>query len=266
MLMPKQKGSMLRSTVSWMTSPNRIAPVAFFLVLMAAWQFLPGALHVKPFIFPELDDVLRVFTSKERLELIFSNLKVTLIEAMAGLAIAIVLGVTIGFILGTNAFARRLIFPYLIAIQGLPKVAVAPLLLVWLGFGSSPKVILAALLCFFPMLINTMSGVSGIDPARVELFKSIKASRWQYCRRLLFPTALPSIFAAIELVSVFATLGAIVAELVSATSGIAVVLQTMETQYDTAGMFAVFMVLALMGVLINQTVRFIRRRVISWEG
>ncbi|MCD4534016.1 ABC transporter permease [Nocardioides sp. cx-169] len=242
-----------------------VGSVILFLAVMGTWEFLPPALNVKEFIFPRLSSVLEVFTSAERLELIARNLYVTFAEAMTGLALAIVFGVTLGFLLGSSPWARRMFYPYLIAIQGIPKVALAPLLLIWLGFGYETKVLMAALICFFPVLINTMSGVAGVNPQQLELFRALRASRTQLWFRLLFPTALPSIFAAVELVAVYATLGAIVAEFISAQSGVGVLLQSMQANYDTAGMFAVFMILSAMGVTINQLVRFLRRRVIFWE-
>ncbi|MCD4527059.1 ABC transporter permease [Nocardioides sp. cx-173] len=245
---------------------RHVAPLLLFAAVLAAWQFLPGALGIQPFIFPKLSSVLESFTSAERLEVMYENFKVTLGEAMAGLLIGGTVAIILGFLLGTSDTARRLFYPYLIALQGVPKVALAPLLLIWFGFGATSKILLAGLLCFFPLLINTMSGVNGVDPSRVELFKSMNASRMQIWSRLLFPTALPSIFAGIELVSVYATLGAIVAEFISAQAGVGVLLQNLQHSYDTAGMFAVFLVLSVMGVAINQTVRLIRRRVIFWEG
>ncbi|MEE6264011.1 ABC transporter permease [Plantactinospora sonchi] len=251
---------------SWARAVRRWIPSLVLLALiLVAWQFVPGLTKTEEFIFPPLSAVLDRLTTPETLQLYFSNAWVTTYEALIGLGIGLVLGVLTGFLLGTFPAARRAVYPFLVALQALPKVAVAPLFVVWFGFDLTPKVLVVVLLAFFPVLVNTMSGVMSIDQDKVDLFRSNVASRWQMWRHLLFPWSLPGIFAGLEVAAVLALLGAIVGEFVSAREGLGVVLQQQQNTYDTAGVFAVLIILSVIGLLMNLAIRLVRRTALSWS-
>lgn len=242
-----------------------IVPVASLVVVLALWQVVPTLLGVPEFIFPKFSLVIGKFTSAETLSMYISNTKVTLWEALLGFVLGVVAGLIFGFVLGEFKTARLAFYPYLIALQSMPKVAVAPLFVIWFGFGILPKVLIVALLCFFPMLVNTMAGITSVDQSRIDLFRSLCASRLQTWRRLLLPSSLPSIFAGLEVAVVFSLLGAIVGEFVSAEAGLGIVLLQYKNNYDTAGVFAVLFILALLGVILNQAVAFARRKILFWQ-
>lgn len=251
---------------NWARAARRWTPSLLLLaLLLVAWQFVPGLTETEEFIFPPLSAVLDRLTTPETLQLYLSNAWVTTYEALIGLAIGLVLGVLTGFLLGTFSGARRAVYPFLVALQALPKVAVAPLFVVWFGFDLTPKVLVVVLLAFFPVLVNTMSGVMSIDQDKVDLFRSNVATRWQLWRHLLFPWSLPGIFAGLEVAAVLALLGAIVGEFVSAREGLGVVLQQQQNTYDTAGVFAVLIILSVIGLLMNLAIRLVRRTALSWS-
>ncbi|WP_375002085.1 ABC transporter permease [Aeromicrobium sp. CTD01-1L150] len=239
--------------------------LALLLVVLTAWETAPRVLGVKSFIFPPLTEVLAKFTDPLTVQLYLSNALVTLQEALIGLAIGATLGIVSGFVLGQYLGVRRAFYPYIIALQSLPKVAVAPLFVIWFGFGLTPKVLVVVLITYFPVLVNTMSGVMGVDQSKIDLFRSLCASRIQTWRKLTFPSALPAIMAGLEVAGVMALLGAIVAEFVSAEAGLGLLLKQQQNNYDTAGVFAVLMILSLIGVVLNQTISFVRRRALSWS-
>jgi NitT/TauT family transport system permease protein len=239
--------------------------LSVLIAFLVAWQFLPTALGVPTFIFPKLSLVLEKFTSSGTLSVLFENAKVTLYEAWIGLAIGVPAGILTGFVLGEFQIMRRSFYPFLIAFQSLPKVAVAPLFVIWFGFGMTPKVLVVVILVFFPMLVNTMSGVMSVDQSRRDLFKSLCASRLQVWRRLLLPSSIPPIFAGLEVAVVFSLLGAVTGEFVGADAGLGVVLLQYKTYYDTAGVFAVLIVLSCAGVIMNQLVNLTRRKLLFWE-
>jgi NitT/TauT family transport system permease protein len=240
-------------------------PVGTLITVLLAWQYIPGLLDVPPFIFPELTSVLAKFTSSATLEVLYDNLLVTMHEALLGLVIGAAAGTLAGFVLGEFATLRTSFYPFLIAFQSMPKVAVAPLFVIWFGFGVTPKVLVVVILCFFPMLVNTMTGVMSVDRSKLDLFRSLSASRLQIWRRLLLPASLPPIFAGLEVAVVFSLLGAITGEFVGADAGLGVVLQQYKTNYDTAGVFAILMLLSAAGVIMNQTVRLARRKLLFWQ-
>jgi len=239
-------------------------PMLLLVVVAALWQYLPGLLGLKAFVLPPLSDVLAQFSSPSLANQLWTNGLVTLKETLLGLLLGSVVGILVGVLLGESALVRAAVYPYLVAFQSLPKVALAPLFVIWFGFGLTPKVLVAATLTFFPLLVNTMSGVMTVDRDRARLFRSMSASRRQIWLKLLLPSALPSVLAGFELATVLALLGAVLGEFVSSQDGLGVLLQQQQTNYDTAGVFATLMVLAFIGVTLNQIVVQIRKRLVYW--
>jgi NitT/TauT family transport system permease protein len=241
-------------------------PVALLVVLLLLWEYVPAALGVQSFIFPRFSEVIANFVEPDILALMGTSLLVTLQEAMIGLVIGAGAGILAGFALAEWAALRQALYPYLVAFQSLPKIAVAPLFVIWFGFDLTPKVLVVVMLTFFPLVVNTMAGITGVDRDRLDLFRSMCATRGQVWRKLLLPSALPSIFAGLEVAAVFSMLGAITGEFVSSKAGLGVLLLQQQANYYTAGVFAVLIVLAAVGVLFNQLVQLMRRRLLFWHA
>lgn len=234
-------------------------------VFIVAWEMVPRLLDVQSFIFPRLSEVIAKLTDATTVTLLYQHAQVTLYEALVGLVIGIVAGVGLGFALAEWEPARAAVYPFIVAFQSMPKVALAPLFIIWFGFGYTPKVLVVVMLVFFPMLVNTMNGILSTDKSRLDLFRSMSASKWQIWSRLLLPSALPSIFAGLEVSVVNSFIGAITGEFVGADAGLGVLLQQFKNNYDTAGVFAILVILAFIGVALNQIVRIARRRLVFWQ-
>lgn len=246
---------------AWVT-----VPIALLVLLLLLWEYVPPALGVQSFIFPRFSEVITNFAEPDILKLMGSSLLVTLQEAMIGLVIGAATGILAGFALAEWASLRQALYPYLVAFQSLPKIAVAPLFVIWFGFDLAPKVLVVVMLTFFPLVVNTMAGITGVDRDRLDLFRSMCASRGQVWRKLLLPSAQPSIFAGLEVAAVFSLLGAITGEFVSSKAGLGVLLLQQQANYYTAGVFAVLIVLAALGVALNQLVQVVRRRLLFWHA
>lgn len=246
---------------TWVT-----VPIALLVLLLLLWEYVPPALRVQSFIFPRFSEVITNFAEPDILKLMGSSLLVTLEEAMIGLVIGAATGILAGFALAEWTSLRQALYPYLVAFQSLPKIAVAPLFVIWFGFDLTPKVLVVVMLTFFPLVVNTMAGITGVDRDRLDLFRSMCASRGQVWRKLLLPSALPSIFAGLEVAAVFSLLGAITGEFVSSKAGLGVLLLQQQANYYTAGVFAVLIVLAALGVALNQLVQVVRRRLLFWHA
>jgi NitT/TauT family transport system permease protein len=189
---------------------------------------------------------------------------VTLGEALAGFAIAAVAGIAMGAGIAQFRLVERTVYPYLVALQTLPKIAIAPLIIVWAGFGLSSKVIIAALVAFFPVLVNVIVGLKTIDQSKLELMRSLRASRWQTFRLVTFPNALPFVFAGLDIAVVFSVLGAIVGEFVGAQRGLGNLILQFNVTLDIAGVFAVLILLAVLGIALHLAMQAVERRVIFW--
>jgi NitT/TauT family transport system permease protein len=189
---------------------------------------------------------------------------VTLIEVLLGWLIGCAIGLLLGIFISQVRLLEATLKPYVVAFQCLPKVAIAPIIILWFGYDITSKVVMVALLTFFPLLVNSMAGFHGVDLDRIELMRSLSASPWQIFWKVKFPSALPFIFAGLDIAAVFAVVGAIVGEFVGAQLGLGVQILSMNAQMDTAGSFSVCIVLAVMGLALNGAIRAVQRRVLFW--
>jgi len=192
-----------------------------------------------------------------------------LLVTLQAILLGFLLSASVAFILGTLISQVRLIeatiYPYVVALQTLPKIAIAPLILVWVGLGIESKIIIAALVSFFPMLVNTIVGLKSASADKLELMHALTASRIKTFFLVKLPEALPYIFAGLQIGIVLAVLGAIVGEFVGAKAGLGYLIIQMNYTMDVAGMFAVLVILGVMGVVLNVLIAVLRKRVIFWQ-
>lgn len=239
-------------------------PVIFLAIFVGLWEYIPQVANIPKYIIPTFSEVALVYFDPAALRLYFDNALVTLSEAGLGFVIGAGLGFVGAIILTESRTLMNVFYPYIIALQCMPKVAIAPLLVVWFGFGITSKVVVVALLCFFPVLVNTISGIRGVSREQAELFQALRASRLQTLIHLSIPSALPSVLTGVELAVVVSLLGAIVGEFVGAEEGLGVLLLQAQFQMSTASVFAILGVLALLGVIFNVAVRTVRRKSLFW--
>jgi NitT/TauT family transport system permease protein len=188
---------------------------------------------------------------------------------MSSALMGFVLGGTAGILLGTMIAHFRafewLIMPYVVAFQTLPKIALAPLLVVWFGFGITSKIVIVSLLTFFPLLVNSIAGFTSVERDRLELMRSLSATYAQTFFRVRLPSALPFIFAGLDMAIVYSVIGAIVGEFVGGRRGLGVLILQTNFSFDMATMFAVFVILSIMGIGLHATLQAIRRRLLFWS-
>jgi NitT/TauT family transport system permease protein len=155
--------------------------------------------------------------------------------------------------------------PYIIALQSVPKIALAPIIVVWLGYGQLSKVAIAAIVAFFPVLVNTMVGIRGADPQQLELMRALRATRWQTLRWVQLPSALPVIFGGLEVAVVLSVVGAIVGEFTGASQGLGYLILQRNFSLDQAGVFSALIMLSLIGLLLDLLVRTTARWLVRWK-
>jgi NitT/TauT family transport system permease protein len=190
----------------------------------------------------------------------------TMQATLAGFVIGSVLGLVLAAAMAEFRPVERLLFPYIAAIQSLPKVAIAPLYVIWFGYQIESKIAMAATLVLFPVLLNALQGFLSVERDRLELMASLDASRWQIFWLVKLPASLPLIFAGLNLGIVYGLLGALVAEFIGAQRGMGVMVMQLQSVNDTAGVFAVLMVLALVGYVLIAAMRLIQYRVVFWSA
>jgi NitT/TauT family transport system permease protein len=188
----------------------------------------------------------------------------TLAATLGGFGLAAVSAITIAGLLASVPRLERIFMPIIVALQTVPKIAIAPLIILWMGFGGGGKTIIVTIVCFFPILVNTMQGLRMRDRAQYELMQSLGASRWQMFRYVRVPNALPFVFAGFHIAILFALLGAIVAEFVGSRAGLGWLLLQARAQFNVAGAFAILILLMVIGSLLYRIVHFLERKIVFW--
>jgi NitT/TauT family transport system permease protein len=234
------------------------------VVFVLAWEGIVQAWRIPEFLVPAPSAIGRALAAGLTSGLYLDHFGVTLYESLLGFLIAAAAGIACGTVIAQFRVVEQTLYPYLVALQTLPKIAIAPLLIVWLGFGITSKVVIAALVAFFPILVNVIVGLKTVDASKLDLMRSLDASRWQTFRYVTFPNALPFVFAGLDIAIVFSVLGAIVGEFVGSQRGLGNLILQFHTSLDIAGMFAVLLLLAALGVGLHLVIQTIQRRVIFW--
>lgn len=243
---------------------SRLGAAALFLAVLLTWQYVPGLTNTPSYVIPELSEVIKALTDPAALPRYLEGIRYTMTEVGLGLGIGIIVGLGGGMLLAEIPALYRIVFPYIVAVESLPKVALAPLFIIWLGFGLPSKVVVVVLLAFFPILVNTIHGLRSVDRDLIDLFKANGASRSQIRTKLLLPAALPSMFSGLELAVAVSMIGAIVAEFVGAQKGLGVLILQAQAKMETAAVFALLIILSAIGISLNLLVRYLRRKVIFW--
>ena len=235
------------------------------LAALGVWELAVRAFGVPVYILPAPSSIARAFYVGVIRFIYIENTWITLEETLLGF----IAGTSLAFLLGTaSALSRRFeyfLYPSIVMFQALPKVALAPLIIVWFGVGLPSKIVNAALIAFFPLMVNTIVGLRSADEDRVSLMRSLDASEAQIFWMLRLPGALPFIMAGLEVAMIFALIGAIVAEFVGATKGLGVLINTLNFSGDVAGIFSILLILSVLGLALNQAILAVRRRVLFWD-
>jgi len=247
-----------------------LPPALIVVALLAAWEaaarwdLIADALSIKPFLVPAPTDIaVAIWEHRGRLA---DNAWVTLQEVLLGFAIALVAGAYYAVVLHRWPALRRAFYPLLIGSQTIPIIVLAPILVVWLGYGIGPKLAVIALICFFPITVNTLDGLRAVDSDVVRMMRSLDAGRWQILRRVEAPTALPYFFSGAKIAVAIALIAAVFAEWVGAEAGLGHMIRISYSQLLTEQTFAAVFVLAAFAVALFGLLALLERRVAWWGG
>lgn len=249
---------------------TRFASPLIAVALIVVWELAVRHWQIPIYILPAPTKVFFAFVNGFSFqdfwgaERFYVHIVTTLAEAGIGFVIGVVAGIAIGGLIAQMPVLEKIIKPYVMGFQSLPKVAVAPLIVLWFGFGLESKVVLVALLVFFPLMVNSIAGFKSVDGDLLELMQSLSASRWQVFWTVQVPASLPYIFAGLEMGVVYSFLGAVVGEFVGGTQGLGVLVLQMNAAMDVSGMFAVLLILAGMGAASAKGLQILRSRVLYW--
>jgi NitT/TauT family transport system permease protein len=246
------------STILWPT----VATVG----ILAIWQWLSKTGRVDEIIVPAPTDIFDALTTLVGEDFFWEATWVTVQETVIGFAAGVAAAWILGTLIGVFRPFRLAFYPLIVVFQITPRVALAPVFLTWFGFGITSKIVMAATICFFPVLINVVLGLETVDKNARDLMRSFGASKWEEYRKLTLPSSLPAIFAGLKVAITLALIGAIVAEFVGATEGMGVLIKTFNFQLQVAEGFAVILALSIIGLILYGITEFLERKIVFWRG
>lgn len=238
-------------------------PVVTGLMILLLWQMTVLWFHVEKWILPGPLEIISSFWQTK--ELMFYHIIPTVFEAIVGLISAIFIGIAVALIMEWSPLARKIIYPFLILSQTIPFIALAPLLTLWFGFGLIPKVIVIALVCFFPITISLFDGFSTIDSSLLKLMHSMNATRWQMMKWVKWPSSLPTFFSGLRIAGAYSILAAVISEWVGADRGLGIFLTRSAKSYLVERVFAIVGIITVLSIAVVLTVEGLARIFIPWH-
>ncbi|QCO17468.1 ABC transporter permease (plasmid) [Azospirillum brasilense] len=246
----------------------RLASALLLVLFLAGWEVYCRVAGVSALVVPLPSAVLRTLWDGLAGGYLLPHLWVTTAEMAMGLAVGCTIGFLAGVLLAEVPVLRRLFYPYILASQVVPKLALGPLFIVWFGFGMTSTVVITALICFFPLLENTMTGLQQVNPNKRELFRMLRATRLQTLLRLKIPSGLPVILAGLRVAVVLALVGAVVGEFIGGRQGLGASIIAAQGMMDSTMMFALFIVITVLGMIVYQAAAGLERWLLRrpWKG
>lgn len=243
---------------------DKIKQPLILVLVIALWETVALLGWLPPFVLPAPSAIAvrlyGLFASGD----IWPHLRATTAAVLSGFFLGVAAGFIFGVFVAMLPSIEKYAYPYIVAFQTVPKIAIAPLFLIWFGYGLMSKVVIAALVCFFPVLVAVMSAFHTTDREQLSMMQAFGASRWQIFTELRIWAALPTIFAGLEVAAVFAVIGALVGEFVGSSEGLGYLITALNFNIDVPGVFAVLIVLSVLGTLLHAVVRALGRRMVFW--
>ena len=237
-------------------------PIVFFVVLLLIWETISRFEVFPPFILPSPSSILvslvTGFTSMQY------DILITLFEASTGFIIAIILSVAIAVAMDSIIGFKKTIYPVLIISQTIPIIIIAPLFIIWFGYGYAPKIIIVTLICFFPITISLLQGLIAVDKELIDLLRSMGASKFQIYKFVKIPSAMPGFFSGLKIAATYSIMGATIGEWVGGKSGLGVYMIRAKQAFETDRVFAAIIIIVILSILLLKIIEFVEKKNMPW--
>ncbi|MDD4224354.1 MAG: ABC transporter permease [Candidatus Cloacimonetes bacterium] len=238
-------------------------PLLFMLLLLALWQYLSSRTVIAFWVLPSPRAVIGVF--RDQPALLWSHIRPTLIASVSGLLLATLLGVLTAMAMHSSKPVRQIFYPYLVVSQTVPIIAVAPLIVLWFGYGISAKVFVVVLMCFFPIALGLFDGLKQVSQEQVRLMRSMGAGGWKIYRYLKVPASLPAFFTGLKLAATYSVMGAVIGEWLGGQAGLGIYLTRSTKSFRTEQVFAAIILIILLSLLLFGIVALLDRLLLGWH-
>ncbi|WP_234122249.1 ABC transporter permease [Clostridium hydrogenum] len=242
---------------------NKLYPIITLVVCIILWQVIVEVKKVPAYIVPSPIEIVKTLVSD--FNVIIENTKVTIYESIVGFIISIFLSFVLAVLMDSFEIVKKSIYPILIISQTIPTIAIAPLFIIWFGFGTMPKIIVVIITCFFPIVISIMDGFEKVDKDYINLFKTMKASKFQTFYHLKLPYAMVNLFSGIKIAATYMIMASVIGEWLGGDSGIGVYMVRAKSAYALDKVFAAILVIVVVSILIIYIIEFIGKKLIHWK-
>jgi len=237
-------------------------PVIFLLAVLVFWEWAVGFFHFPAYILPSPSGIFTAL--KDFLPVLLPGIKVTLMESLVGLMVAVITAIILALIMDSSETVKNTVYPVLIVSQTVPLISIAPLFIIWLGYGILPKVVVVILVCFFPMVISLMDGLVSVDEDLINLLKTMGASPGQVFKMVKLPGAMPAFFSGLKISATYSVMGAVIGEWLGASKGIGVFMVRAQKSFSLDKVFAAVLAITLLSMGIFAVVKVLERLSLPW--
>jgi len=240
-----------------------LLPSLLLIAILAVWQIFSSRAIIAFWVLPAPIDVLKVF--QEQPNLIFHHLIPTLVESVCGLSLAVFLGILTAISMHSSRIIRQTLYPYMIVSQTVPIIAIAPLIVLWFGYGISAKIFVVVLVCFFPIALGLFDGLKQVSVEQIRLLRSMGASEWKIYRLLKIPASLPGFFTGLKLAATYSVMGAVIGEWLGGKAGLGIYLTRSTKSFRTEHVFAAILTIVILSMAMFGVVTLLDRFLLSWH-
>jgi putative hydroxymethylpyrimidine transport system permease protein len=244
-------------------STDRTIKALFFSASIFIWEMSCRLFDVPRYIFPTPTDIVKVFGSKYGILLVHASF--TALESVSGLAVASALGVIVAMAMYRVRMVRTILDPILVVSQTIPIIALAPVILIWFGVGIVPKVLIVVLVCFFPVAVNTLSGLDSSDPQMTNLLRTMGASDWEIMREAILPSSLSQVFSGLKIAATYSVMGAVIGEWLGAKSGLGIFMTRAISSFRADMLFTAIVIVVVMSLLLVRLIELVERVAMPWS-
>lgn len=242
---------------------NKLYPIITLVAAVLLWQVIVDVKNVPAYIVPSPTSIVKTLISD--FKVIMDNTKVTIYESIVGFVISIILSFVLAILMDSFKVVRKSLYPILVISQTIPTIAIAPLFIIWFGFGPMPKIIVVVITCFFPIVISLIDGFEKVDRDYINLFRTMKASRLQTFYHLKLPYAMVNLFSGLKIAATYMVMASVIGEWLGGDSGIGVYMVRAKSAYALDKVFAAIIVIVLISIIIIYIIDFISKRLIHWK-
>lgn len=243
---------------------NNLYSLAFFLLLVAIWEIISWTGSIPAYILPSPSMI--IYSLVINFRFMWRHILVTVFETLSGFTAAVFLGMLIAILMDSMPFVKKVLYPLIVTSQTIPIITVAPLFIIWFGYGYMPKIIIVVLICFFPISVSFLQGLGSVDPDLINLLNSMRAGKYRIYRIVKFPAALPSLFSGLKIAATYSIMGATIGEWVGGKDGIGVYMLRAKFSFATDKVFGAIIVITFLSIFLLKLIEFIEKKSMPWTN